>query len=139
MSCPPFGLKADCSISNSAMMHRNEYQTFHILVTRKHLLNKKLINVFFFSLIQKFKEKDPRSPVSPQLQKDRDEMHLFLKVRLNFFFVKSRMAKMNIGDSRWPSLREAIHLMTHVSAQLPLAEKKDLRVSKMASVGGSVF
>ena len=56
-------------------------------------------------------------------------MYPFLKVRLNFCFVKSRMAKMNIGDSRWPSLREAIHLMRHVSAQLPLAEKKTLGFS----------
>ena len=74
--------------------------------------------------MQKFKEKDPRTPVSPQLQKDRDKMHPFLKVRFNFCFVKSRMVKMNIGDSRWPSLREAIHLMRHVSAQLPLTGKK---------------
>ena len=65
------------------MRHRNEYQTFDIIVIRKHLINKKLINVFFFSLMQKFKEKDPCTPVSPQLQKDRDKMHPFLKVRFN--------------------------------------------------------
>ena len=112
------------------MRHRNEYQTFDIIVIRKHLINKKLINVFFFSFMQKFKEKDPRTPVSPQLQKDRDKMHPFLKVRFNFCFVKSRMVKMNIGDSRWPSLREAIHLMRHVSAQLPLTGKKNPRFFK---------
>ena len=68
----------------------------------------------FLSLMQKFNEKDPHTNVSPQLQKDRDEMHPSLKVRLNFCFVKSRMVKKNIGDSRWPSLREAVDLMRHV-------------------------
>ena len=39
------------------------------------------------------------------------------------------MLKKNIGDNRWPSLREAIHLMRHVSAQLPLAGKKPVEFS----------
>ena len=41
--------------------------------------------------MQNFKEKDPRTSVSPQLQKDRDGKHPSLKVRLNFCFIKSRM------------------------------------------------
>ena len=67
-------------------------------------------------------------------------MHPSLKVRLNFCFVKSRMVKKNIGDSRRPSLREAVHLIRHVSAQLPLAGKKNpLKEMKEEKISMSQF